>query len=80
MIRYCVDCSEQRHHLAVLAGTSSRALAAALTRRMVDLDWIRRINQRRAGVLTDTGRQGLIDAVSLDEDWEHYDAREPLGP
>lgn len=63
MIRYCVDWSEQRHHLA---GT----LGAALTRRMFDLEWIRRINQRRAVVLTDTGRQGITDAFGLPENWD----------
>ncbi|OMC24990.1 transcriptional regulator [Mycobacterium colombiense] len=63
MIRYCVDWSEQRHHLA-------GALGVALTRRMFDLDWIRRINQRRAVVLTDTGRQGISDAFGVAEDWD----------
>jgi DNA-binding transcriptional ArsR family regulator len=63
MIRYCVDWSEQRHHLA-------GALGAALTRRLFDLDWIRRINQRRAVVLTDTGRQGLAETVGLPETWD----------
>lgn len=63
MIRYCVDWSEQRHHLA-------GALGVALTRRMFDLDWIRRINQRRAVVLTDTGRQGISDVFGVAEDWD----------
>ncbi len=63
MIRYCVDWSEQRHHLA-------GALGVALTRRMFDLDWIRRINQRRAVVLTDTGRQGLAETFGLPKHWD----------
>lgn len=63
MIRYCVDWSEQRHHLA-------GALGAALTRRMFDLNWIRRINQRRAVVLTDTGRQGLTETLGVPENWD----------
>lgn len=63
MIRYCVDWSEQRHHLAGALGT-------ALTGRMFELDWIRRINQRRAVVLTDTGRQGLTDTFGVPEKWD----------
>jgi DNA-binding transcriptional ArsR family regulator len=63
MIRYCVDWSEQRHHLA---GT----LGAALTRRLFDLDWIRHINQRRAVVLTDAGRQGLNETFGVPENWD----------
>lgn len=63
MIRCCVDWSEQRHHLA-------GALGAALTQRMFDLDWIRRINQRRAVVLTNTGRLGLTDAFGVPDNWD----------
>lgn len=63
MIRYCVDWSEQRHHLA-------GALGAALTRRLFDLDWIRHLNQRRAVVLTDAGRQGLGDTFGLSTNWD----------
>lgn len=63
MIRYCVDWSEQRHHLA-------GALGAALTRRMFDLDWIHRINQRRAVVLTDAGRRGLAETFGVPQNWE----------
>ena len=66
MIRYCVDWSEQRHHLA-------GALGAALTRRMFDLGWIRRIDQRRAVVLTDTGRQGLTDTFGVPENWDRME-------
>lgn len=63
MIRYCVDWSEQRHHLA-------GALGAALTQRLFDLDWIRHINQRRAVVVTDAGRQGLGDTFGLPANWD----------
>ncbi len=62
-IRYCVDWSEQRHHLA---GT----LGAALTRRLFDLDWIRHVNQRRAVVLTDAGRQGLNESFGVPQNWD----------
>ncbi|CAG6852609.1 hypothetical protein PICSAR240_03957 [Mycobacterium avium subsp. paratuberculosis] len=36
---------------------------------MFDLDWIRRINQRRAVVLTETGRLGLADTFNLPVNW-----------
>ncbi|MCQ8829189.1 ArsR/SmtB family transcription factor [Streptomyces malaysiensis] len=52
LIRYCVDWTEQRHHLA-------GALGAALTDRLFALDWIRRGGRRRVVHLTDTGRTGL---------------------
>lgn len=63
-IRYCLDWSEQRHHLAGPLGT-------ALTARLLDLDWIQRTNRRRALVLTDPGRSGLHDTFGLPEDWDH---------
>lgn len=63
MIRYCVDWSEQRHHLA-------GALGSALARRLFDLDWIRHINHRRAVMLTDAGRQGLSDTFGLPANWD----------
>lgn len=63
MIRYCVDWSEQRHHLA-------GALGSALARRLFDLDWVRHINQRRAVVLTDAGRQGLSNTFGLPVNWD----------
>jgi DNA-binding transcriptional ArsR family regulator len=62
-IRYCVDWSEQRHHLA-------GPLGAAVTQRMFDLEWIRRINQHRAVVLTETGRLGLTDTFGLPDNWD----------
>jgi DNA-binding transcriptional ArsR family regulator len=57
-IRYCVDWSEQRHHLA-------GAIGAALTARMFDLGWIRRARTSRAVRITDRGRAGLRDAFGL---------------
>jgi DNA-binding transcriptional ArsR family regulator len=70
MTRYCVDWSEQRHHLA-------GALGAALTQRMFDLDWIRRTNQRRAIELTDTGRHGLTDTFGVPANWDDQPERGP---
>ena len=52
LIRYCVDWSEQRHHLA-------GALGAAVARRMFELGWVRRAQRSRAVHLTEEGREGL---------------------
>jgi DNA-binding transcriptional ArsR family regulator len=52
LIRYCVDWSEQRHHLA-------GSLGAALSDRMFELGWIRRARQGRAVQITDDGVHGL---------------------
>lgn len=62
-VRYCVDWSEQRHHLA-------GPLGAALTARLLELDWIRRTRRRRVVLLTDAGRSGLNDAFAVPEDWD----------
>jgi DNA-binding transcriptional ArsR family regulator len=51
-IRYCVDWSEQAHHL-------SGALGAALATRMFELAWVSRLPRTRAVRLTDAGRAGL---------------------
>jgi hypothetical protein len=53
-VRYCLDWSEQRHHLA-------GPLGSALTERMFVRDWIRRTPQRRAVLLTEAGSTGLAD-------------------
>jgi hypothetical protein len=56
-IRYCLDWSEQRHHLAGPLGT-------ALTDRLFELEWIRR-GRRRAVQLTGEGRRGLSDEFGV---------------
>ncbi|MGH3426822.1 MAG: ArsR/SmtB family transcription factor [Terriglobales bacterium] len=63
LVRYCVDWSEQRHHLA-------GALGAAILDRFVDLAWVRRPRVGRAVYLTNAGRQGLVDefAVAIPDD------------
>ncbi len=58
LIRYCVDWSEQRHHLA-------GALGAALAQRLLDLRWIKRTPQSRAITLTDNGAAGLHTTFGL---------------
>ncbi len=52
LIRYCVDWSEQRHHLA-------GALGAAVADRVFELGWARRIKRSRAVQVTDEGHAGL---------------------
>ncbi len=62
-IRYCVDWSEQRHHLA-------GPLGAALTSRLFELGWIRRTSQHRVVLLSDSGQRGLEETFGLPPDWE----------
>ncbi len=58
LIRYCVDWSEQRHHLA-------GALGAALAERMLALKWVRRARNSRAVHVTDEGYRGLRQSFGL---------------
>jgi DNA-binding transcriptional ArsR family regulator len=58
LIRYCVDWSEQRHHLA-------GALGAAVADRMLELNWIRRARRSRAVHISDEGYPGLKDRFGL---------------
>ena len=59
LIRYCVDWSEQRHHLA-------GSLGAALAARMIDLGWVRKANGSRAVHVSDDGFEGLREHFGLD--------------
>jgi DNA-binding transcriptional ArsR family regulator len=59
VVRYCVDWTEQRHHLA-------GAVGAGLRVRLAELDWIRPAPANRAIHITDTGRTGLADAFGID--------------
>jgi DNA-binding transcriptional ArsR family regulator len=52
LLRFCVDWSEQRHHLS---GQLGAAIAGALLNR----DWLRRRPHQRAVHLSDAGRRGL---------------------
>jgi DNA-binding transcriptional ArsR family regulator len=58
LIRYCVDWSEQRHHLA-------GALGAAIAQRTLDLGWITRAKTGRAVRVTPAGRDGFADLFGL---------------
>jgi DNA-binding transcriptional ArsR family regulator len=57
-LRYCVDWTEQAHHLS---GPVGRDLAA----RLVELRWLRRAERTRALHVTDAGRRGLAEALDV---------------
>lgn len=58
LIRYCVDWSEQRHHL-------SGALGAALLTRLAGMGWVRRAPASRAVHVTSDGRSGLAATFGI---------------
>ncbi|MGY1434636.1 ArsR/SmtB family transcription factor [Streptomyces reniochalinae] len=57
-VRYCVDWSEQRHHL-------SGALGRGLHDRLLTLGWLTRAPASRAVHLTEAGRAGLADTFGV---------------
>jgi DNA-binding transcriptional ArsR family regulator len=57
-LRYCVDWTEQRHHLA-------GGLGRALRDRFIELGWIERSPVNRAVRVTDAGRQGLAETFDV---------------
>ncbi len=59
LIRYCVDWSEQRHHLA-------GSLGAAVTVRMIELGWVRRAQHSRALHVSDRGFDGLREQFGVE--------------
>jgi hypothetical protein len=58
LLRFCVDWSEQRYHLA-------GRLGAGLTEALLERDWIVRRPRQRAVDLTDRGRRGLADILGV---------------
>lgn len=62
-LRYCMDWTEQAHHLA-------GGLGAAVTGQLFELHWIRRAPTHRAVRLTDAGREGMRDTfgIAIDDD------------
>ena len=58
LIRYCVDWSEQRHHLA-------GSLGAALAARTFELGWVNRARRGRAVTLSADGARGLERTFGL---------------
>jgi DNA-binding transcriptional ArsR family regulator len=61
VIRYCVDWSEQRHHLA-------GGLGAALADRVFELDWVTRARRSRALQITQEGQAGLRERFGVELD------------
>jgi DNA-binding transcriptional ArsR family regulator len=59
LVRYCVDWTEQRHHL-------SGALGRAVLDRFLSADWVKRVPRGRAVTVTDDGRAALADAFGID--------------
>jgi DNA-binding transcriptional ArsR family regulator len=66
LVRYCIDWSEQRHHLA-------GALGAAIADRTFELGWAKRARAGRAVHLTGEGAEGLRETfgVELLDDGDH---------
>ena len=62
-VRYCLDWSEQQHHLAGPLGT-------ALAERLFALGWVRRADRRRVVRLTDSGRENLPGTLGLPSNWD----------
>jgi len=58
VVRYCVDWSEQRHHLA-------GGLGQGLLQRLLDLAWIRRSPAVRAVQITAAGHAGLTTTFGI---------------
>jgi DNA-binding transcriptional ArsR family regulator len=58
LLRFCVDWSEQRHHLA-------GRLGASVAEAMLERDWVRRRPRQRAVDLTDSGREGLAGLLGV---------------
>jgi DNA-binding transcriptional ArsR family regulator len=59
LVRYCVDWTEQRHHL-------SGGLGRAVLDRFLSAGWVKRVPRGRALTVTDEGRSALADAFGID--------------
>ena len=59
LVRYCVDWTEQRHHL-------SGALGRAVLDRFVSANWVKRVPRGRAVMVTDGGQAALAEAFGID--------------
>jgi DNA-binding transcriptional ArsR family regulator len=59
LVRYCVDWTEQRHHL-------SGGLGRAVFDRFLSAGWVKRVPRGRALTVTDDGHTALADAFGID--------------
>jgi DNA-binding transcriptional ArsR family regulator len=59
LVRYCVDWTEQRHHL-------SGGLGRAVLDRFLSAGWVKRVPRGRALTVTDDGRSALADTFGID--------------
>jgi DNA-binding transcriptional ArsR family regulator len=59
LVRYCIDWSEQRHHLA-------GAVGAAIADRTFELGWATRAKNTRAVHVTDEGAEGLRSTFGVE--------------
>jgi DNA-binding transcriptional ArsR family regulator len=59
LVSYCVDWTEQRHHIG-------GALGRAILDRFVDAGWVKRQQRGRAVTVTDDGRTALADWFGID--------------
>jgi DNA-binding transcriptional ArsR family regulator len=59
LVRYCIDWTEQRHHLA-------GGLGRAVLDHFLSAGWLRRAPRHRALKVTDTGRAALAREFSID--------------
>jgi DNA-binding transcriptional ArsR family regulator len=58
VLRYCVDWTEQRHHLSGAAGR-------AMLDRFLELGWLRRGDRHRSVLVTPAGERGFDDALGV---------------
>jgi ribosomal protein S19E (S16A) len=58
-VRYCVDWTEQRHHL-------SGGLGRAVLDRFLSAGWVNRVPRGRALMVTGDGRSALADAFGIE--------------
>ena len=61
VIRYCIDWSEQRHHLA-------GGLGRGLLDRLTELGWIHRARGSRAAQISESGHRGLRETFGVELD------------
>jgi hypothetical protein len=58
LVRYCVDWSEQRHHLAGLLGRS-------ILDRFLSAGWVRRRERGRSVQVTPSGEAALAESLHI---------------